>query len=82
MTQKSTHVKPALGLPEFIALMALMTSLVALSIDAMLPALDAIGTAMGAKDIHESHLIVSLFFWWHGCRPVIFWSLLRYPWTT
>ena len=62
MTQKSTHVKPALGLPEFIALMALMTSLVALSIDAMLPALDAIGTAMGAKDIHESHLIVSLFF--------------------
>mgnify|MGYP001403466414 CR=1 FL=1 len=62
MTQKNTHVKPALGLPEFIALMALMTSLVALSIDAMLPALDAIGTAMGAKDIHESHLIVSLFF--------------------
>lgn len=62
MIQKTTHVKPALGLPEFIALMALMTSLVALSIDAMLPALDAIGTALGAKDIHESHLIVSLFF--------------------
>ncbi|GGF63752.1 multidrug effflux MFS transporter [Alteromonas lipolytica] len=62
MTQKTAHVKPALGLPEFIALMAVMTSLVALSIDAMLPALSAIGSAMGAADVHESHLIVSLFF--------------------
>ncbi|NVK55761.1 MAG: multidrug effflux MFS transporter [Alteromonadaceae bacterium] len=62
MNVQSTYVKPALGLPEFIALMAIMTSLVALSIDAMLPALDTIGAAMGAKDIHESHLMVSLFF--------------------
>ena len=62
MSQQPTNVKPALALPEFIALMALMTSLVALSIDAMLPALDTIGAAMGAKGIHESHLIVSLFF--------------------
>ncbi len=32
---------------EFVALMALLTSLVALSIDAMLPALSEIGTDLG-----------------------------------
>lgn len=61
MTSERLAVKPALGLVEFIALMALMTSLVALGIDAMLPALDEIGLALGAKDVHQTHLIVSLF---------------------
>ena len=51
-----------LGLLEFIALMATMTSLVALSIDAMLPALDQIGEALHASDPNEAHLIVTLFF--------------------
>jgi DHA1 family bicyclomycin/chloramphenicol resistance-like MFS transporter len=44
--------KPALGLVEFVSLMALMTSLVALSIDSMLPALDQIAL----------ELVISLFF--------------------
>ncbi len=51
-----------LGLVEFVALMATMTSLVALSIDAMLPALDDIGTALHARDPNQVHLIVTLFF--------------------
>jgi MFS transporter, DHA1 family, multidrug resistance protein len=54
--------KPALGLFEFVALMALMTSLVALSIDAMLPALHQIGEDLGIVDTQDTHLIVSLFF--------------------
>ena len=62
MTQSTVNAKPVLGMAEFVMLMAFMTSLVALSIDAMLPALDVIGHHLGAKDIHESHLIVSLFF--------------------
>jgi MFS transporter, DHA1 family, multidrug resistance protein len=58
-----THItKPALGLFEFVALMALMTSLVALSIDAMLPALHQIGEDLGIVDTQDTHLIVSLFF--------------------
>ncbi|WP_438863181.1 multidrug effflux MFS transporter [Neptunicella sp.] len=56
------NCKPALALPEFVALMAFMTSLVALSIDAMLPALNQIGQALGTDDPHQTHLIVSLFF--------------------
>lgn len=51
-----------LPLFEFIALMALLTSLVALSIDAMLPALDIIGTELNAKSAQQTFLVVSLFF--------------------
>jgi len=39
--------KPALPFGEFVALMALMIALVALSIDTMLPALPEIGAVFG-----------------------------------
>ncbi|AXR04946.1 multidrug effflux MFS transporter [Salinimonas sediminis] len=58
----TTKATPTLNLYEFVALMAMMTSLVALSIDSMLPALSQIGQALQAKDDHEAHLIVSIFF--------------------
>ena len=58
----SKKIKPALGLVEFVSLMALMTSLVALSIDAMLPALNQIGQDLAIVDPQQTHLIVSLFF--------------------
>ncbi len=54
--------KPDIGLFEFVALMALMTSLVALSIDAVLPALSQIGADLEITDSRQTHLIVSLFF--------------------
>ena len=57
-----TTSQPTLGLVEFVALMALMTSLVALSIDAMLPALNQIAQDLHAHDLHDAHLIVSIFF--------------------
>jgi len=64
MTMQSTtaHAKPTLGMVEFVSLMALMTSLVALSIDAMLPALTQIGEALHVKSEYDVHLIVSIFF--------------------
>jgi DHA1 family bicyclomycin/chloramphenicol resistance-like MFS transporter len=46
---------------EFVALFALLTSLVALSIDAMLPALSAIGGDLGVGDGKNLQLVVSLF---------------------
>lgn len=60
--QSKVKIKPALGLAEFVALMAMMTSLVALSIDAMLPALNQIAVELGISDPQKTHLIVSLFF--------------------
>lgn len=59
---KPVKTRPILGLVEFVVLMASLTSMVALSIDAMLPALTQIGDALGSKGPHESHLIVSVFF--------------------
>ena len=47
---------------EFIALMALMISLVALSTDAMLPALPRIGGDLGVLKANNNQLILSAFF--------------------
>ena len=47
---------------EFVALMATMTALVALSIDMILPALPAIGATLGVRRANDSQLIVSLLF--------------------
>lgn len=56
-----TQPKP-LRLGEFVTLMALMTSLVALSIDAMLPALSDIGRELGTTDANRPQLVVSVLF--------------------
>jgi len=47
---------------EFIALMALLMSLVALSIDAMLPALAEIGAEFKVADPNDNQLIISTIF--------------------
>ncbi|MBF7074461.1 multidrug effflux MFS transporter [Glaciecola sp. MH2013] len=57
-----TQAKPQLPLFEFIALMALLTSLVALSIDAMLPALNIIGEELNSQSSQQTYLVISLFF--------------------
>jgi MFS transporter, DHA1 family, multidrug resistance protein len=44
---------------EFVALMALMISLVAMSVDAMLPALAQIGDELGAGHANQAQLIIS-----------------------
>lgn len=54
--------KPAPSLVEFIILTALMISLVALTTDIMLPALDVIAADLGHPDPMEAHLIISVLF--------------------
>ncbi len=51
-----------LRLGEFVALMALLTSLVALSIDAMLPALPILGADLGVQRENGTQLVVSALF--------------------
>lgn len=60
MNTKNRQTRPRYG--EFVALMALMISLVALSIDAMLPALTEIGADLGVHHVNQSQLIVSALF--------------------
>jgi MFS transporter, DHA1 family, multidrug resistance protein len=52
----------ALPLREFIAMMALMMSIVALSIDALLPALESIGYSMGITNANDNQLLVGTLF--------------------
>ena len=52
----------ALGFGEFVALMATLTALVALSIDMVLPALPAIGTSLGVERANDNQLVISLLF--------------------
>lgn len=54
--------KPTLPFAEFVALMAFMTAMVALSIDAMLPALADIARDLGAQRVNDSQLVISLIF--------------------
>jgi DHA1 family bicyclomycin/chloramphenicol resistance-like MFS transporter len=47
---------------EFVALIALTMSLVAMSIDAMLPALPAIASELGAAGPNDRQLVLTIFF--------------------
>ena len=59
MDVKATPPPPGV---EFIALVALTTSLVAMSIDTMLPALGAMATELGAAHANDRQLVLSAFF--------------------
>lgn len=50
------------GFAEFVILIALIISLVALSIDAMLPALPEIAADLGVTRINDSQYVISIFF--------------------
>jgi DHA1 family bicyclomycin/chloramphenicol resistance-like MFS transporter len=56
------YQKHTLPFKEFIGLMALMMSLVALSIDSILPALGSIGDSMGNTDTNDNQLMISFLF--------------------
>lgn len=56
------RAKPPAPAVEFIALVALTTSLVAMSIDTMLPALGAMARELGAAHENDRQLVLSAFF--------------------
>ena len=60
MTIKQTAREPANT--EFIIIISMMMSLVALSIDAMLPALPHIGTDLNVAAANDRQLVISMIF--------------------
>ncbi len=58
--------------PAFLAFLALMTSVIAMTIDAVLPALDAISDELGFAGPNDRHLIVMLVFVGMGASQVIY----------
>ncbi len=61
LSREGTGVPAAPGV-EFIALVALTTSLVAMSIDTMLPALGTMATELGAAHANDRQLVLATFF--------------------
>jgi DHA1 family bicyclomycin/chloramphenicol resistance-like MFS transporter len=57
---------------EFIALMASLMSVVALAIDALLPALDIIGYSIGTESNTENQLLITMIFLGLGIGPLLF----------
>ena len=68
----TTQSKPALALGEFVPLMAIMISLVALSIDAMLPALPHIGQSLGVQVANDQQLVISALFIGFGAAQIVY----------
>ena len=54
--------RPAISEKEFTLLVALLMSVVAISIDALLPSLGVIGTEMGVTDVNRTQLLISFIF--------------------
>ena len=57
---------------EFIVLMASLMSIVAMSIDALLPALEQIGISIGIQDTRDNQLLVTMIFLGLGFGQLIF----------
>ena len=57
---------------EFVALMAALMSVVALAIDALLPALDVIGIAIGTANTIDNQLLITMIFLGMGIGPLFF----------
>ncbi|MFK5959095.1 MAG: multidrug effflux MFS transporter [Lutibacter sp.] len=57
---------------EFIALMAALMSIVALAIDALLPALDFIGISIGITQTTDNQLLITMIFLGLGLGPLFF----------
>jgi DHA1 family bicyclomycin/chloramphenicol resistance-like MFS transporter len=63
---------PAIGFGEFVALMATLTALAALSIDTLLPALPAIGASLAVERANDNQLVISLFFLGFGVGQMFY----------
>ena len=57
---------------EFVALMASLMSIVALSIDALLPALPEISSALGVTDPNDNQLLITMIFLGLGFGQLLF----------
>ncbi|WMI65317.1 multidrug effflux MFS transporter [Aestuariibaculum sp. YM273] len=57
---------------EFVALMASLMSIVALTIDALLPALPEIGQSLNVTDPHKNQLLITMIFLGIGFGQLIF----------
>jgi len=80
-TLSSNQAKAGPSTPEFIALIALITSLVALSIDAMLPALPNIADDLGVTDFRQTQWVITALILGDVFWSVVIWTVVRFLWS-
>ena len=68
----TTTKRASIGFGEFVALMATLTALAAMSIDTVLPALPAIGASLAVERANDNQLVVSLFFLGFGVGQLFY----------
>lgn len=66
------HSRQRPGFREFVVLMAALMSLNAFAIDAMVPALPAMGEALGVADANSRQLVVSLYVLGFGTTQILY----------
>jgi MFS transporter, DHA1 family, multidrug resistance protein len=64
--------RAGIGFYEFIGLAAALTSIIALSIDIMLPALPAIGEALGVVNENDRQAVITVFALGFGLAQILF----------
>ncbi|MFN3668942.1 MAG: multidrug effflux MFS transporter [Brevundimonas sp.] len=76
MTSPAVEPAPPLvkgpGFPEFVALIAMMMALNALAIDSMLPALPAIGEALGVASENSRQWVITAYLLGFGVTQIIY----------
>ena len=68
----SPVTRSSLSAFEFVVLVAMMISLVAMSIDAMLPALPLIAGDLGVAQVNDSQFVIAVFFIGMGVGQIVF----------
>lgn len=63
--------RPELGFREFVAMMAGLMAMTALSIDVMLPALPAIGESLGVRAANDRQWVISAFMLGFGAAQIV-----------
>lgn len=63
---------PALSKPQFVALMAMLMAINAISIDIMLPGLQEIGAALGVVDENTRQYVITSYLIGMGCAQLFF----------
>lgn len=72
MDTPSPQTIPALSKNQFIALMAMLMAINAISIDIMLPGLQQIGASLGVTDENQRQLVISAYLIGMGCAQLFF----------
>ncbi len=72
MTDTPTQPTKGPGFPEFVCMIALMMALNALAIDSMLPALPAIGEALGVAEANSRQWVITAYLLGFGAMQIVY----------